>query len=195
MARSTGLSVSISAVGCIAGKRGSLPLALPAGCARAPRFSGPRSPLGPRTTTGYPLPTLRVGQAGRSRSPMKSLTQFDTAALFPTAPMPQPKTGSAGGSLTSCNSRCMTAVPLLAELDKGVMGRGFYESAGPGATMREWQRARPRAGAVPTRRAGDWARETGSLACVRASSRCRFPQSATSVRLGGCRRGRLVAEG
>ena len=31
----------------------------------AERVSGGRFPCGPKTTTGYPLPTLRVGLAGR----------------------------------------------------------------------------------------------------------------------------------
>ena len=32
----------------------------------AERVSGGRFPCGPKTTTGYPLPTLRVGLAGRT---------------------------------------------------------------------------------------------------------------------------------
>jgi len=46
-------------------------LALPPGCVRACGFSGGRSPVPPRTTTGYLLPTLRVGPAAEVQSPLR----------------------------------------------------------------------------------------------------------------------------
>ena len=64
----------------IPGKAWSSTLALPPGCVCACGLSGGRSPLHPRTTTGYLLPTLRFGPAAEVQSPLHGGGQWELSA-------------------------------------------------------------------------------------------------------------------